>query len=55
MLFKASNETKLVGLLFLLNDILLDIEAIGHEATKVTRWDHFFLGATSVSVSYIDY
>lgn len=27
-------------------------EAIGHEATKVTRWDQ---GATSVSVSYIDY
>lgn len=27
-------------------------EAIGHEATKVTRWDQ---GATSISVSYIDY
>lgn len=26
-------------------------EAIGHEATKVTRWDQ---GATSVSVSYIE-
>lgn len=27
-------------------------EAIGHEATKVSRWDQ---GAASVSVSYIDY